>query len=121
MQPASPSERCPSPPPGPDTVQVTAPIGPIELHYDGMPPHHFLEVTYILPTTCTRPGEHTVEQDGDHFDVRVFNTEPAGYQGLCGRSGTTGQHVIPLERLEPGREITVSINGGPSVTLTVPH
>ena len=121
VQPTSPNERCPSPPPGPDTVQVTAPIGPIELHYDGTPPHHFLEVTYILPTTCTRPGEHTVEQIGDHFDVRVFNTEPAGYQELCGRSGTTGHLVIPLEGFEAGREITVSINGGPSVTLTVPH
>ncbi len=120
VQPASPGERCPSAPLGPDKLQAIAPIGPIELHYDGMPPHHFLEVTYILPTTCTLPGGYEVEQDGDHFDVRVFNTEPAGSQELCGRSATVGDHKIPLEGLEAGRQITVSINGGPSVTLTVP-
>ena len=101
-------------------MQAIAAIARLEVHFGGVSPQGLLEVTYFLSSTCTMRGRYEVEHAGDHFDVRVFNTEPAGYQEQCDGTGNTGQHQIRLEGFEAGRVMTVSVNGVSWGTLTVP-
>ena len=99
---------------------MIAAIAGVEFHYRSDPPEGILELTYILSSSCTQAGGYEVVPDGNHFDVRVFNTEPAGYRELCDRVGIPGDHHIPVDGLEAGREVTVSVNGVSLGTLTVP-
>ena len=99
---------------------MIAAIAGIEFHFGGDPPQGLLEVTYILSSTCTQAGGYEVVRDGNQIDVRVFNTEPEGSRELCDRAGIPGDHHIPVDGLEAGREVTVSVNGASLGTLTVP-
>ena len=101
-------------------MQVIAAIAGIEFHYRGDPPQGLLEVTYILSSTCTQAGGYEVVRDSNQIDVRVFNTEPEGSRELCDRAGIPGDHHIPVDGLEAGREVTISVNGVSLGTLTVP-
>lgn len=103
--------RCQSPEPVSKGVRVLAPIGPIQIGYDHTAPRYFLGVTYVLPNSCSHADGYEVKQDGNHVEVSVFNLEPAEELANCIETGIVEEYQIPLEGLEYGQELTVSVNG----------